>query len=217
MKSCIKDLYDYDLVKECSKCGIISLKSNFYKNSKKKDGYISECFFCSKEYYYVNRDWVLNNRKTYVKKNRAKIILCQKKRRDSHLNFKLAHNIRVRTNKAFKSQNVKKTNKTFDLLGCFHSFFKNCVIHQLYGNTTLENCGSVWQIDHCSAVASFNLIDENENDVKKCFIWVILRPMYVKDNIIKGDEVDERLYLLQEIKAYQFIKLNEEGLNEVLH
>ena len=49
MNSCFKELYDYDLVKKCSKCGIISLKSNFYKDSIKKDGYKSECIFCSKE------------------------------------------------------------------------------------------------------------------------------------------------------------------------
>ena len=65
---------------------------------------------------------------------------------------------------------------------------------------TLENYGSVWQIDPCLAVASFNLLDEN--DMKKCFNWVNLRPMYVKDNIIKGDKIDMRLYLLQEKREY---------------
>ena len=93
MSNCIKVLFDYDLVKKSSKCGIISLKNKFYKDSFKKDGCKSECIFCSKEHYYVNRDWVLNNRKTYVKRNRAKINLHQKKTRDSDLNFKLAHNI----------------------------------------------------------------------------------------------------------------------------
>ena len=189
------------------------MKSNFYEDCIKKDGYKTECTFCSKEYYYVNRDWVLNKRKMYVKKNRAKINLYQKKRRDSDLNFKLAHNLRVRTNKAFKSQNVRKTNKTFDLLGCSHSFFKGWILHQLYCNMTLENYGSVRQIDHCLAVTYFNLLDEN--DIKKCFNWVNLRPMYVKDNIIKGDKIDYHLYLLQEVKAKYFLKLNNEqqGLN----
>ena len=80
---------------------------------------------------------------------------------------------------------------------------------------TLENYGSVWQIDHCLAIVSFNLLDEN--DMKKCFNWVNLRPMYVKDNIIKGDKIDMRLYLLQEIEAHQFIKLNEERFNKNLY
>ena len=31
MSNYIKDLYDYDLVKKCSKCKTISLKSNYLK------------------------------------------------------------------------------------------------------------------------------------------------------------------------------------------
>ena len=80
---------------------------------------------------------------------------------------------------------------------------------------TVENYGTVWQIDRCLAVVSFNLLDDN--DMKKCFNWVNLRPMYVKDINIEGDKIDIRLYLLQEIKAYQFIKLNEERFNENNH
>ena len=76
---------------------------------------------------------------------------------------------------------------------------------------TLENYGSVWQIDHCLAVASFNLLDEKE--MKKSFNCNNLRPMYVKDSNIKGDKIDLRLYLLLEIKAKYFMKINEEGLN----
>ena len=51
MSNSIKDLFHYNLVKICSKCGIISLKSNFYKDSFKKDGYKSECIFCSKDFF----------------------------------------------------------------------------------------------------------------------------------------------------------------------
>ena len=41
--------------------------------------------------------------------------------------------------------------------------------------------------------------------------WIILRPKFIKDNTVKGDKIDIRLHLLQQVKAYQFIKLNEEG------
>ena len=49
--------------------------------------------------------------------------------------------MRIRLYKAYKVQNGMKTNKTFDLLGCSHSFFKNWIIHQLYGYMTVENYG----------------------------------------------------------------------------
>ena len=71
---------------------------------------------------------------------------------------------------------------------------------------TIKNCSSVWTIDHCLAIASFNLLDEN--DMNKCFNWINLRPMFLKDNIFKGDKIDHRLNLMQEVKAKYFKKLN---------
>ena len=38
------------------------------------------------------------------------------------LNFKLASLMRNRLYKTYKAQNVRKTNKTFDIIGCSHSF-----------------------------------------------------------------------------------------------
>ena len=54
MSNCIKNLYDYDLIKKCCKCGIISLKSNFHKNKKMKDGLNPNCKVCRKKYYNEN-------------------------------------------------------------------------------------------------------------------------------------------------------------------
>ena len=45
MGSCIKDLYEYDLVKNCSKWGTVKLKSNFYKNKEMSDGSYERCIF----------------------------------------------------------------------------------------------------------------------------------------------------------------------------
>ena len=72
-----------------------------------------------------------------------------RKKRESDINFKLICNLRTRTNKVFISQNVKKTNKTIELLGCSPFFFRRWIIHQLCGKMTIEKYGSTWQIDHC--------------------------------------------------------------------
>ena len=78
MSNCIKDLYDYDLIKNCSKCGIISLKSNFYKNKNRKDGLQAYCISCQKEYgkkYYLdNHNQINEHQKRYKEQNREKII-----------------------------------------------------------------------------------------------------------------------------------------------
>ena len=84
-----------------------------------------------------------------------------KNRKKTDLTFKLASFMRNQLYKVCKAQNVMITNKRFDLLGCSHSFFQRRVIHQLYGYMTIENYGSVRQIDHCLPIASFNLFDEN--------------------------------------------------------
>ena len=60
MSNCIKDLFDYDLVKKCRRCEIILLKSNFRKNKNMKDGLQPHCISCvkqkQKQYYNENPD-----------------------------------------------------------------------------------------------------------------------------------------------------------------
>ena len=82
---------------------------------------------------------------------------------------------------------------------------------------SLENCGKIWCLDHCSQLSKINL--SNENELNKYTNWVNIRPMYIKDNIVKDDKIDYRLYLLQQIKAKYFLKINsdQEGLNENIH
>ena len=48
MNNCIKDLFDYDLVEKCLKCGNISLKSNFHKDKNREDGLQPDCKSCKK-------------------------------------------------------------------------------------------------------------------------------------------------------------------------
>ena len=80
---------------------------------------------------------------------------------------------------------------------------------------TLQNYGKIWSLDHCYPLSKVNL--SNRNDMYKFTNWNNLRPMYIRDNIVKGDKVDHRLYVMHEIKAYQFIKLNEKGPNEDIY
>ena len=146
------------------KCGKNSLKSIFRKDKNREYGLKPFCTSCRTQYYnenrektrkfYLenrdkiknllleNRDRLIENQKLYDEENRDKIsrYRCEyyKNRREKDSNFKIVFNLRSRTNTAFKSQNVRKTIKTFDLLGCSHSFFRRWIIHQLYRNMTIE-------------------------------------------------------------------------------
>ena len=216
-----------DGMKRCSKCDNEKELSefNFRKDTQR---YRTQCRDCikliNKEYQTMNKDKIKIRRKEYSEKtknlkrlydidyrerNREKIKNYKKhymrKRKESDLNFKLICNIRTRTNKAFISQNIKKTNKTIDLLGCSPEFFRRWIVHQLYGDMTEENYGSLWTLDHCYPLSKTNLFDKNE--LNKSTYWINIRPMYSTENNLKGSKIDHRLYLLQQIKANYFMKI----------
>ena len=111
MSNCIKDLDDYELIKKCSKCGIISLKSNFHKNINKKDGVNSMCKVCMKDYYLkINDKTILKtrdcnknipekvkqNQKKYNEQNKEKRIVYLKNKRETDVKFRLISNTRNR-------------------------------------------------------------------------------------------------------------------------
>ena len=75
---------------------------------------------------------------------------------------------------------------------------------------TIENYGSVRQIEHSLPIGSFNLLEKD--DMEKCFNWVNLRPINSTENNSKIVKVDSFLYQLQQIKAIYFTKLNVEEI-----
>ena len=108
MSNCIKDLFDYDLVKRCCRCKNILVKSNFHKDNKRKDGFYNQCKICRNEYKIKNsiqliqkqKDYCLENRDSELERckkhkilNREKINLYEKNKGEIDFNFKLPHNI----------------------------------------------------------------------------------------------------------------------------
>ena len=141
--------------------------------------------------------------------NTEKKNIYEKNKIKNDFNFKIAHNNRVGTGLAFKSQNVEKFNKTFDLKGCSQPFLRKWIPYQLYGNMREENYGSVWTIDHCYPLSKTKI--SNETDMCKSSHWINLRPMFHKKNSSKGSKTDNQLCLLQEIKTNYFMKLKSQG------
>ena len=74
------------------------------------------------------------------------------------------------------------------------SFLRKWIIHHVYGEMTLEKYSKIWCLDHCYPLSKTNL--SNENDMYKSTNWINLRPMYIKDNIVKIDKIDYLLHLL---------------------
>ena len=164
MTSCIKDLYDYDLVKKCSKCGIITLKSNFRKNKLTKDGLFSQCKSCviqkQKIYDSENREKVLNRIKDYLLKNHDKIIarkrICSNNKYKTDINFRLICKTRSRIRQALKGKS--KSSSTRNILGIDINTHKRWIEWQMTPDMTWDNI----EIDHVKAICLFDLSKEED-------------------------------------------------------
>ena len=56
-----------------------------------------------------------------------------------------------------------------------------------------------------------------DGELKEAFNWKNTQPLLKRDHLQKGTKFNFLDYRLQFIKAYQFIKLNEERFNENVH
>ena len=57
----------------------------------------------------------------------------------------------------------------------------------------------------------------NDEQLKEAFSWKDTQPLLKQDHKLKGIKFNFLDYQNQFIKAYQFIKLNEERFNENIH
>ena len=60
--------------KDCSKCGLSKLKSEFYKDKKRKDGLTYECKGCSAKRYQENKEAIAKRNAIHRKENKEKIV-----------------------------------------------------------------------------------------------------------------------------------------------
>ena len=79
--------------KRCSKCRIFCVKSNFHKDNKRRDGVQGICILCTQQ-HHINR-----------KEQRNAL---ERRKRKTDFTFISICNIRTRSNKAIKSQNIEK-------------------------------------------------------------------------------------------------------------
>ena len=71
------------------------------------------------------------------------------------------------------------------------------------------------EIDHVKAICLLDVSKDEE--LKEAFSWKNTQPLLKHDHHQKGTKFNFLDYQLHFIKAYQFIKLNEEGFNENIH
>ena len=67
------------------------------------------------------------------------------------------------------------------------------------------------EFDHVKPICMFDVSEDKE--LKEAFSWNNTEPLLKHDHQLKGIKFNFEDYLLQFIRAYQFLKLNEERLN----
>ena len=220
MSNCIKDLYDYNLVKKCCRCKNILLKSNFHKDNKRKDGFYNQCKVCRKEYYMNNSIKFFRKQKDYYSENRDRIkeyqiknhnkIMARKKiysnnRYKTDINFRLICKTRSRIRQAL--QGKTKSSSTIDILGINIETYKKWIKFQMTPEMNWTNI----EIDHVKPICTFDLSDDEQ--LKEAFNWINTQPLLKHDHQQKGIKFNFLDFQLQFIKAYQFLKIYEQGLN----
>ena len=173
------------------------------------EGFNAQCKFCTKKYYVDNRDRLLNKQKLSDKEKRdkinarTKVYLNNRYRKD--VNFRLICKTRSRIRQALNGE--VKSFSTKDILGIDIDTYKKWLEFQFTPDMNWTNI----EIDHVKPICMFDL--SKDEDLKEAFSWKNTQPLLKHDRQKKGTKFNFLDYQLQFIKAHQFIKLNEEGLN----
>ena len=205
-----------DFMKRCSDCGTLKMKTNFYFRNINQN-YRKECVQCTnikqRVYESENREKIAKYKEQYRHQNKDKINdfrkKYEKKRRETDVCYRLIKNPRCRIYHALKGKT--KSSSTKDILGIDIDLYKKWIEYQFTPEMNWVNI----QIDHVKPICMFDVSDDEQ--LKEAFNWKNTQPLLKKDHQLKGTKFKFLDYQLQFIKAYQFLRLNEEGYNENLY
>jgi hypothetical protein len=80
--------------------------------------------------------------------------------------------------------NIKKTNKTFDIVGCTPQFLKEYLEKQFVDGMHWGNYGE-WHIDHIIPLSSM----KHKDEIHILCHYTNLQPLWAKDNLIKSNKL----------------------------
>ncbi len=161
--------------KPCCKCKNWKPLTEYNYSNSHWDNLRNDCKQCLTEWRKNNRKVLNENAKKYEK---------QRKLNDPE--FKLLKTLRSRLLTALRCNNLKKNISTIKLLGCSISDLKKYLELKFKDGMTWENHGK-WHIDHIKPCASFNLLNETEQ--QKCFHFTNLQPLWAHENLSKGCKI----------------------------
>jgi hypothetical protein len=140
----------------CTKCLTIRDNENFVKDLSRENELSAQCNICKNKYY--------NDRKKSDKL------------------FKLSGRIRSIISKQINKNNLKKSKKTEDIIGCSFKEFKTHLESKFYDNMNWENYGE-WHLDHIIPIS----YAKTEEEIYELNHYTNFQPLWAKDNLSKGN------------------------------
>jgi hypothetical protein len=156
-------------------------RENALKNPEKKKEYL-------KEYNKKNYKKIKEKRKDYLKnwnkENKEYYNEYRKNKRKNSGFERLKHNLRNRTNLAFRCNYWKKGKGTEQLLGADFDTVRNHLESLFDEKMTWDNYGE-WHIDHIIPLSSA----KTESELIDLFNYKNTQPLWAKDNLSKGNRL----------------------------
>lgn len=193
--------------KVCKDCDVKQPRENFRTGE-----YV--CYNCSKIKLYKWRKENPDKMKEINNKQRSKpeykVMQNLYKRHHYHSNDieRITRNYRsVLRNFIFKGSKTSRNT----VFGCSRHKFLHWIEFNKTSEMTLDNYGTLWNLDHIKPCSSFDLTDKVE--LKKCFHWSNTVPVLVSENLTKHSKViDDNSTLLYHNKALLFDRIYEKDL-----
>ena len=180
--------------KSCLQCKQVKSLEQFNKNCRNPTGHGVYCRDCLRKYYETNknryldryqqkRDALLEYQKEWNKGNKHRKREYYRRYR-SMLEKVLYGNAYGRFRGVLSAKEIVTPIPFSELLGCtdvelffrFEAMFKEGM-HE-------GNYGTEWEIDHIRPICSFDLT--REEDLRKCFHYSNLQPLWKEENWMKG-------------------------------
>jgi|688.fasta_scaffold29184_15 hypothetical protein len=122
------------------------------------------------------------NRKYYLENKRKS----HKEYYHNNTQYKLGHLLRVRLWQSIKKSDLRTEKSTIELLGCSKEEFMQYLETKFSEGMNWDNWSlNGWHIDHIRPISSFDLSDPEQ--VKECFHYSNLQPLWAIDNLKKSD------------------------------
>ena len=174
----------------CCKCKkVLPLKRDYFHFKKASPtGFTDQCRSCkkiyNKEYNLKNNEVLIEKKKVYFQKVKKERYAYEKKRRQEDPDYKMKKYLRSRLwDILVRKKNLKSFGGALKILGCSVEEFWQHLEKQFQPGMTRKNYGA-WHVDHIKPCASFDFTDPKQ--VKECFHYTNLQPLWAKDNFSKG-------------------------------